>query len=138
MGSSFRNRVHVVSYILHMCKNIFINSILAIHERTHTFEKPLLCPYPGCGARFSDSSNLAKHRKTHGEEGVHVCKFPGCNKTFHRLDQLKKHRAAHASDVSAQSSELVKIEREASDEGPSLFEGYPPLKPSKKNGEGNN
>lgn len=122
--SSSRNRVHAVSYMLNGPKKMFNNIVLAIHERTHTYEKPLLCPYPGCGARFSDSSNLAKHRKTHGEEGVHVCKFPGCNKTFHRLDQLKKHRAAHqnSGDTSVPSSEPVKIEAEGSDEGSNKLE----------------
>jgi hypothetical protein len=101
----------------------FANAVLAIHERTHTFEKPLLCPYPGCGARFSDSSNLAKHRKTHGEEGGHVCKFPGCNKSFHRLDQLKKHRATHlsAGDAAPQPPEQVKVEAEGDNEYSYLY-----------------
>ena len=123
--------MHAVSYPHDTFKKISNDVVLAIHERTHTYEKPLQCPYPGCGARFSDSSNLAKHRKTHGEEGVHVCKFPGCNKSFHRLDQLKKHRAAHqnSDDASALSSDLVKVEAEGSEEGSNLFEGYTQVQP---------
>jgi uncharacterized Zn-finger protein len=106
-----------------MTWNSSANTIPAIHERIHTNEKPLQCPYPGCRARFSDSSNLAKHRKTHGEEGVHVCKFPGCSKSFHRLDQLKRHRAVHqtASDISP-SLEPVKAEADSSEAGFNLSE----------------
>jgi uncharacterized Zn-finger protein len=65
----------------------------AIHERTHTNEKPLECNI--CGKKFSESSNLAKHRKIHGERGLHACPVSGCSKSFHRLDQLKRHALTH-------------------------------------------
>lgn len=120
--SNFLSKAHAVSCHYDTIKPLYTDAVLAIHERTHTYEKPLLCPYPGCGARFSDSSNLAKHRKTHGEEGVHVCKFPGCSKSFHRLDQLKKHRAAHqnSGEASLQPSEPIKLEAEGSHEGSNM------------------
>lgn len=65
----------------------------AIHERTHTKDKPLECDV--CGKKFSESSNFAKHRRIHGEQGKHACKIPGCGKNFHRSDQLKKHMKVH-------------------------------------------
>lgn len=92
MARPFHNKVHAVSStkLRHQTHLTF----LAVHERTHTNEKPLECPT--CGKRFSESSNLAKHRKIHGERGLHVCSFHRCGKSFHRLDQLKRHTNIHA------------------------------------------
>ncbi|KAI5800111.1 hypothetical protein EDC01DRAFT_628621 [Geopyxis carbonaria] len=39
-------------------------SAMTMHKRVHTGERPLQCDYPGCGKRFSESSNLSKHRKS--------------------------------------------------------------------------
>lgn len=61
---------------------------LMVHTRTHTGAKPLCCPYPGCGKRFSESSNLAKHRRTH-EKPQFEC--PECHRMFTRKDHLARH-----------------------------------------------
>ncbi|PWW75989.1 hypothetical protein C7212DRAFT_352100 [Tuber magnatum] len=39
-------------------------SAMTMHKRVHTGERPLQCDFPGCGKRFSESSNLSKHRKS--------------------------------------------------------------------------
>jgi uncharacterized Zn-finger protein len=68
---------------------------IAMHNRTkHTKEKPLKCDFPGCNARFAESSNLSKHKKIHLPEAQCTCQI--CFKSFSRDDQLKRHMKTHA------------------------------------------
>ena len=48
-----------------LCKKIFAcKTQLDMHMNIHTGAKPFICEDPGCGARFSHSSNLSRHMKT--------------------------------------------------------------------------
>ncbi len=102
MGKRSPNRVHAVSNLKLSYNNNMLTSV-AIHERTHTNEKPLECSI--CGKKFSESSNLSKHRKIHGEKVLHACNVDGSGKSFHRLDQLKRHAITHGKRLKAASSE---------------------------------
>ncbi|RPA95296.1 hypothetical protein L873DRAFT_1698526 [Choiromyces venosus 120613-1] len=52
-------------YKCNICGKEFAQgSAMTMHKRVHTGERPLQCDFPGCGKRFSESSNLSKHRKS--------------------------------------------------------------------------
>lgn len=65
---------------------------------THTGSRPFTCPFPGCSAAFSESSNLSKHLRVHSTERKYPCLEPGCGKAFARSDQLKRHRRVHEKE----------------------------------------
>lgn len=54
--------------------------------------KMLLCPFPGCGKSFNDSSLRSRHKRTQHEVNLAArptC--PYCKKRFDRPDNLKRH-----------------------------------------------
>ncbi|KAH3670122.1 uncharacterized protein OGAPODRAFT_15746 [Ogataea polymorpha] len=53
-------------YKCKICSKMFTTSgHLARHTRIHTGVKNHICPYEGCGARFSRQDNCMQHYKTH-------------------------------------------------------------------------
>ncbi|KAK2946703.1 hypothetical protein BLNAU_18375 [Blattamonas nauphoetae] len=78
-------------------------SKLAIHERTHTGEKPYKCTFPGCEKAYYQSSHLKKHEIIHTGEKRYKCTFPGCDKAFAQSSGCRK--------AFVQSSDLTRHNR---------------------------
>lgn len=58
-------------YICKTCNKGFTTSgHLARHNRIHTGEKNHVCPFEGCGQRFSRHDNCVQHYKTHVRRSV--------------------------------------------------------------------
>ncbi|KAG7396108.1 hypothetical protein PHYBOEH_002763 [Phytophthora boehmeriae] len=64
---------------------------LARHKRLHGYIEPLKCPVDGCICTFPSEMTLEKHMKFHYGGPVHLCEVPGCGKTFSTTGNLNRH-----------------------------------------------
>lgn len=65
------------------------------HQKTHTGEKPHICPAPGCRKSFTTSGNLSRHKRLHGFIKPLECPVDGCMSTFPSNNKLEKHMKYH-------------------------------------------
>ena len=76
-----------VSFHVKTVKKIKNKSLLEVHERSHSKEKPFACK--NCDKRYSRKDILTNHERTHTGETPFSCQY--CEMKYFNMQNLRRH-----------------------------------------------
>ena len=92
-------------------KKFYERKLLTAHTRTHTDERPFICPHIGCDKAFRARNALAYHVKAlHEITETFSCTEHGCSFVTKRKDALVTHRLRHRRRVVTQEWKATRNE----------------------------
>uniref|UniRef100_A0A182N6N8 C2H2-type domain-containing protein n=1 Tax=Anopheles dirus TaxID=7168 RepID=A0A182N6N8_9DIPT len=104
MGQGARKRDYQCPYCV---KSFYGSSLLNIHIRTHTGEKPFPCDL--CPMSFPSTGALRKHRRKHTGERPYPFECSTCGKHFTTKTAINLHQRTHLEDAQAQCKVCSKV-----------------------------
>lgn len=91
------------------CSAKFVeNGDLKKHMKWHVGDKKFVCEFPGCGKRFLHSSNLNLHSRYHLPEPVFHCEWPGCHYATNNKSNLKTHTSKHSKNGTNKTNKITR------------------------------